>query len=65
MLTEVSMNMRLLIATMLLMLALVTRVSLAQDKPKIYIGPSSKTLGYSPLWVGWKKSFFEQQGLDV
>ena len=43
------MNMRVLIATMLLMLALVTRVSLAQDKPKIYIGPSSKTLGYSPL----------------
>jgi len=38
---------------------------LAQDKPKIFIGPASKTLGYSPLWVGWKKGFFEQQGLDV
>ena len=37
----------------------------AQDKPKIYVGPSSKTLGYSPLWVGSKKGFFEQQGLDV
>ena len=37
----------------------------AQEKPKIYVGPSSKTLGYSPLWVGWKKGFFEQQGLDV
>ena len=39
--------------------------SLAQDKPKIFVGPASKTLGYSPLWVGWKKGFFEQQGLDV
>lgn len=39
--------------------------ALAQEKPKIFIGPSSKTLGYSPLWVGWKKGFFEQQGLDV
>jgi ABC-type nitrate/sulfonate/bicarbonate transport system substrate-binding protein len=37
----------------------------AQDKQKIFIGPSSKTLGYSPLWVAWKKGYFEQQGLDV
>jgi NitT/TauT family transport system substrate-binding protein len=37
----------------------------AQDRAKIFVGPSSKTLGYSPLWVGWKKGFFEQQGLDV
>ena len=37
----------------------------AQDKPKIFLGASSKTLGYSPLWVGTKKGFFEQQGLDV
>jgi NitT/TauT family transport system substrate-binding protein len=37
----------------------------AQDKPKIILGASSKTLGYSPLWVGAKKGFFEQQGLDV
>ncbi|HSQ11574.1 MAG TPA: ABC transporter substrate-binding protein, partial [Candidatus Deferrimicrobium sp.] len=38
---------------------------LGQDKPKIYLGASSKTLGYSPLWVAAKKGFFEQQGLDV
>lgn len=44
---------------------LYARHSLAQDKPKLFVGPSSKTLGYSPLWVGWKKGFFEQQGLDV
>jgi NitT/TauT family transport system substrate-binding protein len=37
----------------------------AQDRPKIFLGASSKTLGYSPLWVGTKKGFFEQQGLDV
>ncbi|HEY7715313.1 MAG TPA: ABC transporter substrate-binding protein [Candidatus Binatia bacterium] len=37
----------------------------AQDKPKIFLGASSKTLGYSPLWVGVKKGFFDRQGLDV
>ena len=37
----------------------------AQEKPKIFLGASSKTLGYSPLWVGTKKGFFEQQDLDV
>jgi NitT/TauT family transport system substrate-binding protein len=37
----------------------------AQDKPKIFLGAASKTLGYSPLWVGTKLGFFEQQGLDV
>ena len=37
----------------------------AQDRPRIYLGASSKTLGYSPLWVAAKKGFFDQQGLDV
>jgi len=37
----------------------------AQERPKIFLGAASKTLGYSPLWVGTKKGFFEQQGLDV
>ena len=37
----------------------------AQEKAKIYLGASSKTLGYSPLWVAAKKGFFEQQALDV
>ena len=37
----------------------------AQEKPKIFVGAASKTLGYSPFWVGTKKGFFEQQGLDV
>jgi len=38
---------------------------LAQDKPKLPISASSKTLGYSPLWVASKLGFFEKQGLDV
>lgn len=37
----------------------------AQETPKIFVGASSKTLGYSPLWVATKKGFFDQQGLDV
>lgn len=37
----------------------------AQEKPRIFVGASSKTLGYSPLWVASKKGFFDQQGLDV
>ncbi|MGZ8495914.1 MAG: ABC transporter substrate-binding protein [Candidatus Binatia bacterium] len=52
-------------ALLVLLVALFSQRAPAQDKPKIFVGPSSKTLGYSPLWVGWKKGFFEQQGLDV
>jgi ABC-type nitrate/sulfonate/bicarbonate transport system substrate-binding protein len=26
---------------------------------------SSKTLGYSPLWVAHRQGFFDQQGMDV
>jgi len=37
----------------------------AQERPRVYLGASTKTLGYSPLWVGAKRGFFEQQGLDV
>ena len=32
---------------------------------RLFVGASSKTFGYSPLWVATKKGFFEQQGLDV
>src|SRR3954464_8823793 len=58
------MNLKLLAAAAVIYWVLCAPV-FAQDKPKIYVGPSSKTVGYSPLWVGWKKGFFEQQGLDV
>src|SRR5258706_14249399 len=54
-----------IVAIIVLLSALCAQPALAQEKPKIYIGPASKTLGYSPLWVGWRKGFFEQQGLDV
>ena len=27
----------------------------AQDRNRIYLGASSKTLGYSPLWVAVKR----------
>ena len=44
---------------------LLVSTSMAQEKTRIFLGASSKTLGYSPLWVATKKGFFEQQGLDV
>lgn len=37
----------------------------AQEKIKFPLSASSKTLGYSPLWVASKQGFFERQGLDV
>ena len=53
------------IALILLAIAPVVSTSMAQGKTRIFRGASSKTLGYSPLWVATKKGFFEQQGLDV
>ena len=44
---------------------LASSAGLSQDKPKIPISASSKTLGYSPLWVASKLGFFDKQGLDV
>ena len=38
---------------------------IAEDRPKLPISASSKTLGYSPLWVASKLGFFDRQGLDV
>src|SRR5258706_3550076 len=37
----------------------------AQEKVKFPVSSSSKTLGYSPLWVASKLGFFDKQGLDV
>lgn len=53
------------IVATLLTVAYLCVPAVGQDKPKIYLGASSKTLGYSPLWVATKKGFFDQQGLDV
>lgn len=38
---------------------------LSQEKVKFPVGASSKTLGYSPLWVASKQGFFDRQGLDA
>jgi ABC-type nitrate/sulfonate/bicarbonate transport system substrate-binding protein len=37
----------------------------AQEKIKFPVSASSKTLGYSPLWVASKIGFFDRQGLDA
>ena len=49
----------------LLFCTLLSSTATGQEIPRIFVGASSKTLGYSPLWVASKKGFFEQQGLDV
>ena len=53
-----------LLLTVVLMVTVLSSV-FAQDKPKLPISASSKTLGYSPLWVASKLGFFDKQGLDV
>ena len=37
----------------------------AQEKIRFPLSASSKTLGYSPLWVAQKQGFFDRQGLDA
>jgi len=37
----------------------------ADEKMKLPVSASSKTLGYSPLWVAAKQGFFDRQGLDI
>jgi ABC-type nitrate/sulfonate/bicarbonate transport system substrate-binding protein len=51
-------------AGLLLMFCLTVASAGAQDKPPFLIAASSKTLGYGPLWIAWKKGFFSQQGLN-
>jgi len=53
------------VAVVFLVLSLISSPVTGQEKVKFYVGASSKTLGYSPLWVGIKKRFFDQQGLDA
>jgi hypothetical protein len=40
------------ITVALLLCCVVPSSVTAQEKPKLFLGASSKTLGYSPLWVG-------------
>jgi ABC-type nitrate/sulfonate/bicarbonate transport system substrate-binding protein len=46
------------------LLVVATSAASAQEKVQFPIGASSKTLGYSPLWVASKQGFFDQQGLE-
>lgn len=39
--------------------------ALAQEKTKFPVGVSSKVLGYGHLWAGWRRGYFEREGLDV
>ena len=57
------MNRRLSLVAIMLLLA-VLPVS-AQEKIRLPISASSKTLGYSPVWVAWRQGYFDKQGLDV
>jgi ABC-type nitrate/sulfonate/bicarbonate transport system substrate-binding protein len=50
---------------LLLIIAALWSPATAQEKARFYLGASSKTLGYSPLWVAAKRGFFEQQAVDV
>ena len=59
------MTVRLRLAIIIFLAVVICECALAQEKAKIFLGASSKTLGYSPLWVAAKKGFFERQGLDV
>ena len=43
----------------------IASIASAQEKIKFPISASSKTLGYSPLWVAQKQGFFDRQGLDA
>src|SRR5258708_4600158 len=62
---RVNMAVQFRIAVAILALVLQCAVAAGQEKPRIFLGASSKTLGYSPLWVASRKGFFDQQGLDV
>lgn len=53
------------IVVFLLGLGFVSFPAAGQEKTRLFLGASSKTLGYSPLWVATKQGFFDQQGLDV
>jgi NitT/TauT family transport system substrate-binding protein len=54
-----------LIRLLLIIAVLFSWPCLAQEKVRLPIGESSKTLSYGPLWVAAKMGFFEKEGLDV
>src|ERR1051325_10289304 len=57
--------MRFLKFAVLLLVLVAASPASAQERIKFPVSASSKTLGYSPLWVAQKEGFFDRQGLDV
>lgn len=57
--------MKLLRALVILSAMAACSAASAQEKIKFPVSASSKTLGYSPLWVALRQGFFDRQGLDV
>jgi NitT/TauT family transport system substrate-binding protein len=49
----------------LLFLLISVAPSFGQERVKFPVGVSSKVLGYGHLWAGWRRGFFEREGLDV
>src|SRR5512141_1605716 len=54
-----------LLLRLFLALMLISVHASAQERVRLPISASSKTLGYSPVWVAWRQGFFDKQGLDV
>ena len=52
------------VSFVLSLIAVVDEVA-GQEKVNFSVSASSRTLGYSPLWVAHRQGFFDQQGLDV
>lgn len=52
-------------ATVLFVVFAACTARAAEEKIKLQVSASSKTLGYSPLWAAAKQGFFERQGLDI
>ena len=52
------------VSFVLSLIAVVDKVA-GQEKVKFPVNASSKTLGYSPLWVAHRQGIFDQQGMDV
>ena len=53
------------IIVLLLQILLFWSAAAAQERVKFPVSASSKTLGYSPMWVALKQGFFDRNGLDV
>ena len=51
-----------LLLQLLIALMFVCNYASAQERVKLPISASSKTLGYSPVWVAWRQGFSISRG---